>query len=151
VPFTAGSTSPSGIKPQSLPVKRAGAVFVGAWAFGAWAYPYPHVVVFHNVSRDNDTQSARLVCLCQKYEECGCDSNQNAGYVNDLVGNGSYAALNQSVVQVGRWKGQEALFVNGSLANGTTASSFATGTQSMLTHASWAVVGAALAYSFWLI
>lgn len=151
VPFTAGKASPGGIKPTSLSKKKAGGFFAGGWLFGAYAYPYSHPIIFRNITRDNATQKESLICMCQKYLECGCDDNTNKAYVDDLVGDGSYDGLDHSVVQTGKWKGKPALFVNGTLANGTTASSFATGSQSMFSHASWAVVGAALAYSVWLI
>jgi hypothetical protein len=59
--------------------------------------------------------------LCQEYSPCGCDENNDDKYLNDLVGNGSYAALNKSLVTVSDVNGTRNLVLNGTLPNGTTA------------------------------
>lgn len=41
--------------------------------------------------------------------------------MKELVGNGTYAALNQSVINVGDYRGRKSFLVNGTLPNGTTA------------------------------
>ncbi|KAL1599427.1 hypothetical protein SLS59_006445 [Nothophoma quercina] len=62
-----------------------------------------------------------VTCLCQEYSPCGCDENDNSTYIQDLVGNGSYAALNKSLVTVSDVNGTRNLVLNGTLPNGTTA------------------------------
>jgi hypothetical protein len=41
--------------------------------------------------------------------------------MSDLIGNGSYTALNQSVVTVADINGTSTILINGTLPNGTTA------------------------------
>lgn len=62
-----------------------------------------------------------MLCGCAQFEECGCDENTDPAYYDGLIGNGSYAALNKSLINVGQFKGQKTLFINGILPNGTTA------------------------------
>lgn len=50
---------------------------------------------------------------------CSCDDNKDT--LKELVGNGSYAALNKSIINVGDYKNKKTLLINGSLPNGTTA------------------------------
>jgi hypothetical protein len=59
--------------------------------------------------------------LCQEYSVCGCDENDDPAYLDDLVGNGSYAALNKTLVTVSEVNGTKNLVINGTLPNGTTA------------------------------
>jgi hypothetical protein len=75
--------------------------------------------------------------------------------MNSILGNGSYAGLNQSVVTVANVNGTDTIFINGTLANGTTASggtedpSAAGGMRSLLQAAGWwplAATALALAY-----
>ncbi|KAI4599605.1 hypothetical protein KJ359_001702 [Pestalotiopsis sp. 9143b] len=42
--------------------------------------------------------------------------------MSDIIGNGSYAGLNQAVITVANVNGTDTIFINGTLANGTTAS-----------------------------
>jgi hypothetical protein len=106
----------------------------GLWLYGA--YPYNlHPYSFRNQTR-NATNVARqavqnvtngvnqtlpVTCLCQDYAVCGCDDNDNPQYIADLVGNGSYAALNKTLVTVSEVNGTTTLVINGTLPNGTTA------------------------------
>lgn len=41
--------------------------------------------------------------------------------MKELVGNGTYEALNKSIINVGDYKGRKTFLVNGTLPNGTTA------------------------------
>lgn len=59
--------------------------------------------------------------MCQEYSPCGCDENDDSNYLNSIVGNGSYAALNKSLVTVSQVNGTRNLVLNGTLPNGTTA------------------------------
>jgi hypothetical protein len=55
------------------------------------------------------------------YSVCGCEENDDPKYLNDLVGNGSYAALNKTLVTVSDVNNTRTLIINGTLPNGTTA------------------------------
>jgi hypothetical protein len=61
-----------------------------------------------------------VICLCQQFQVCACEENNNQQYINEIVGNGSYAALNKSLVIVSSVNGTKTLVLNGSLPNGTT-------------------------------
>lgn len=77
VPYTSGMRSPGSISPYLLAGGTLGFVG-GAWVYGAWAYPYGHPSVYHNdTANRNETLPV----------ECGCDSNNDTSYVNDVVNN----------------------------------------------------------------
>ncbi|KYK58174.1 hypothetical protein DCS_05187 [Drechmeria coniospora] len=118
-PFASGRRSALGIAPIML-VGAALAFWPGLWLHGAWVYPYSHVHHYHNASSGED-ETANVVCGCARFAACGCDENNNTAYYDDLLGNGSYAALNKSVVDMGEYNGSKTILINGTLANGTTA------------------------------
>ena len=94
--------------------------FPGLWLYGAYAYPYAHQ--YHYVNHTtNQNESLPVVCLCQKYSECGCEDNNNSTYFQSLF-NGS-EPTNTSVVRVVDVNGTEKIYVNGTLPNGTTVAS----------------------------
>lgn len=75
--------------------------------------------------------------------------------MSSILGNGSYSGLNQSVVTVANVNGTDTIFINGTLANGTTASggtedpNAAGSMKSLLQAAGWwplAATALALAY-----
>ena len=75
-----------------------------------------------NATNPNGTNSSLPVtCLCEEYSSCGCDENDDKKYLDDLVGNGSYDALNKTLVNVADINGTTTLVINGTLPNGTTA------------------------------
>lgn len=85
-------------------------------------YNYNHPYHFRNTSNNNANESLPVICGCAQYAECGCDESDNTtATLDELVGNGSYAGLNKSVVTVGTKDGQKVLLINGTLPNGTTA------------------------------
>jgi len=62
--------------------------------------------------------------------------------MNELVGDGSYANLNQSVVTVADVNGTSTILINGTLPNGTTASggdedAFSAGVRTIVQGAGW--------------
>ncbi|KAF7592827.1 hypothetical protein BBP40_012362 [Aspergillus hancockii] len=116
-PYTSGTRSPLGIAPFLLPV-GALAFFGGAWLYGAYAYPYGYHYHYVNQSTHQNT-SLPVVCLCEKYAECGCDENANATYYESLF-NGNQPT-NSSMVKVVAVNGTETIYINGTLPNGTTA------------------------------
>jgi hypothetical protein len=101
------------------------AFFPGLWLFGVYAYPWHTPYYFYNRT-NNDTatrnETLPVLCLCQEYSVCGCDDNGNATYVNQLLGNGSAADRNSSLIQVAEVNGTKTVVINGTLPNGTTAS-----------------------------
>jgi len=120
VPYASGQRSASGISPLLIGA-GLGFGFGALWVHGAYNYPYTHPFVFHN-DTTNSNETKPVNCLCAVGEECGCDDNTNSTYVSSLIGNGSYAALNQSLVNVADVNGSSTIVINGTLPNGTTAS-----------------------------
>jgi len=156
VPYTAGQRSPLGIAPFLILPIAALAIFPGLWLYGVYQYPYTHPYTFVNQTITNATfpnginQTLPIDCLCEQYSVCGCDDNSDSTYLQDLIGNGSYAALNKTLVTVSTVNGTRTIIINGTLPNGTTASG---GTDSpapkqyALEVAGWWVMGAVVMYS----
>lgn len=144
VPYTAGQATRRGLPAGPLLVGGAAlAIMPGLWLYSVYPYYYTSPYRFYNRSRnateDNNNNDARsivirqssdqqganetlpVVCLCQEYSVCGCEENTDQAYLDDLIGNGSYAALNKSLVTVSRNESGKMLVLNGTLPNGTTA------------------------------
>ncbi|ORY54580.1 uncharacterized protein BCR38DRAFT_380958 [Pseudomassariella vexata] len=119
-PYRSGTRSPSGIVPAVLVGGALG--FWGAyWLAGAYSYPYTHHYYWHN-STTNQNETKPINCVCEKTQECGCDDNgEQQTVITGLVGNGTYNALNQSLITAANVNGTDQLFINGTLPNGTTA------------------------------
>ena len=129
-PYRAGGRSPgAGIVPFAIVGGIAGAalLFPGAWAYGAYNYPYSHPYSFHNASNASEprgqNETLPVTCLCQMYSACGCDDNANSTYLDGLLGNGSAAAENGTLVHVGAVNGTKTVVLNGTLPNGTDTNS----------------------------
>ncbi|RDA85933.1 hypothetical protein CP532_0838 [Ophiocordyceps camponoti-leonardi (nom. inval.)] len=118
VPYRAGATSPLGIAPFLL-IGASLAFWPGIWLHGAHLYPYSYVHQYRNESSGRN-ETAKVLCGCDQFEECSCDENNDRVFYDGLIGNGSYAALNKSVIDVGEFKGEKTLLLNGTLPNGTT-------------------------------
>lgn len=154
-PYTSGGKTPKGLAPVALLGVGALVFFPGLWLYGAYSYPYSNPYRFYNqTARQNQTRA--VDCLCQQYSVCGCDDNDDTTYLDGLVGNGSSAALNQTLVRVANVNGTDTLFINGTLPNGTTASggtdtdSASSRGRSMET-AGWCVIGGAISFAMWLL
>lgn len=119
VPYRSGQRSASGISPLLIGA-GVGFGFGALWAHGAYNYPYTHPFIFHNATT-NRNETKPVDCLCAADEECGCDDNSNTTYISSLIGDGSYAGLNQSLVTVADISGTSTIVINGTLPNGTTA------------------------------
>ncbi|KAF7888707.1 uncharacterized protein EAF02_003248 [Botrytis sinoallii] len=136
-----GARSPLGIAPVFLGL-GALSIFPGLWLYGAYSYPYHNPYSFRNHSatrngtnttsasietrQDSDTtgvnETKPVTCLCAAYSECGCDDSGNSTFLDQIIGDGSYAALNKSLVNVAEVNGTSTILINGTLPNGTTAS-----------------------------
>ncbi|SPQ18009.1 dbbdb5a0-9ef0-4ec8-ad23-f2250980fed9 [Thermothielavioides terrestris] len=142
VPYTAGSRSPSGLVPAFF-IGSALAFWPGVWLYGAQLYHFNHPYSFYNASsKQNETKP--VTCGCDPYNECSCDENGDNQYMKDLVGNGSYAGLNKSVINVANVNGTSTILINGTLPNGTTAAggsespnAAGDGLHGLLQHAGW--------------
>ncbi|KAF4454951.1 hypothetical protein F53441_2608 [Fusarium austroafricanum] len=116
-PYRSGGRSPGSIAPYALG-GAALAFWPGVWLYGAYMYPYSHPYHYHNETTDkNETRD--VLCGCSKYEYCACDDNNNTAYFDELIGNGSYAALNKSIVDVAKVNGTMTILINGTLPNDT--------------------------------
>ncbi|KAI8933470.1 hypothetical protein NX059_009208 [Plenodomus lindquistii] len=143
VPYAAGSRTPRGLVAGAVlaPILLL-SVMPGLWLYNTYPYYYNNPYRFYNRTAtnrtDDDTNNRRdlwtrqsqpegkneslpVLCLCQENSVCGCDENDDPQYLNDLVGNGSYAALNKSLVTVSDVNGTTTLVLNGTLPDGTTA------------------------------
>lgn len=125
-PYASGSRTPKGLIAGALIAPAALLlVFPGLWLYSVYPY-YLNNYRFYNETYRNATQqglnqSLPVLCLCEDQHSCGCDQNDNQQYLNALVGNGSYDALNKTVVNVADVNGTATLVLNGTLPNGTTA------------------------------
>ncbi|OWP02450.1 hypothetical protein B2J93_4787 [Marssonina coronariae] len=142
-PYTAGARSPLGIAPVFLGVGLL-SIYPGLWLYGAYSYPYGNPYSFHNrTGRQNNTSIATrdvhvgaleirqddggvnetkpVTCLCAAYSVCGCDDNNNSTFLDSIIGDGTYSALNHSLVTVADVNGTSTILLNGTLPNGTTA------------------------------
>lgn len=120
VPYTAGARSASGIKPLLFLSAGAFAVFPAIWLYGVYSYPYTQPYSFHNITT-NANETKPVDCLCEEYSECGCDESGDFSQLDQLVGNGSYDALDKNVITVADINGTSTILINGTLPNGTTA------------------------------
>jgi hypothetical protein len=130
-PYASGARSPLGLTPVFLGAGVGGALalYPGLWLHGAYLYPYSHPYTFVNRSAANATapqganETKPVVCMCAAREECGCeDESGDTQVLDSLVGNGSYEALNKTLVNVAVVNGSSTILLNGTLANGTTVS-----------------------------
>ncbi|PGH16930.1 hypothetical protein AJ80_04998 [Polytolypa hystricis UAMH7299] len=120
VPYTSGGKSPRGLMPFMLLPVAALAFFPGLWLYGAYAYhntPYR----YHNAtSKVNET--IPVTCLCQKYQVCGCEKNDESDYANSVIKTDENGfPRNTSDVVVATVNDTLGIYINGTLPNGTTA------------------------------
>jgi hypothetical protein len=69
---------------------------------------------------DGVNETKPVDCLCAAYAVCGCDDTGDLTFLADLIGDGSYAGLNKSVIDVADINGTSTIILNGTLPNGTT-------------------------------
>ncbi|KAG7415114.1 hypothetical protein Forpe1208_v005732 [Fusarium oxysporum f. sp. rapae] len=116
-PYKSGVSSPGRIAPYALG-GAALAFWPGVWLYGAYMYPYSHPYHYHNDTSDED-EERDVLCGCSRYEYCACDDNNSTQYFDELIGNGSYDALNKSIVNVAEVNGTMTILINGTLPNDT--------------------------------
>lgn len=124
VPYTAGARSPSrSIAPFAFPLVGF-AVFPGLWLYSsAYAYPYGYGYHWYDDGR-GENRTSNVTCLCQRYQVCGCDPDDNQTALAQMVTDGKTegAPVNSSTVRtVDYANGTTMTYINGSLENGTTA------------------------------
>ncbi|KNG48794.1 hypothetical protein DDE82_005119 [Stemphylium lycopersici] len=144
-PYSAGKATPGGIRPGLLIAPAAlFLIMPGIWLYSVYPYHYNNNYRFYNeTARDDDddddndnnnnrraaiwerqtqgrNESLPVVCLCQEFNPCGCEENEeNSDYIDELVGNGNYTELNKTLVTVSDVNGTKTLVLNGTLPNGT--------------------------------
>lgn len=99
---------------------------IASYPHGAYRYPHSQKYTFHNVTTDRE-ETKPVDCVCGKDLPCGCEDNTDKKYLDELIGNGSYAALNKSLVDVGEYRGESTIRINGTLPEGTTAENVESG------------------------
>lgn len=120
--YRAGGRSPAaGIAPYFL---ASALIFPGVWLFGVYAYNYDHPYNYHNRTNTTDNSNGSnetlpVTCLCEEYNACGCDDNNNSTYLDTILGDGTPASQNSSLVHVGDVNGTKTIVLNGTLPNGT--------------------------------
>ncbi|KKA26282.1 hypothetical protein TD95_000087 [Thielaviopsis punctulata] len=114
-PYSAGAASAAGLTGVLFGLALL-SFWPGIWYHPAYLYHYPddYRYNFHNDTSSNN-ESLPVLCACVEGQMCGCDENNSTDYLNSLVGNGSYAGLNQSVVSVAEVNGTKTLLINGTL------------------------------------
>ncbi|KAH6692675.1 hypothetical protein F5X68DRAFT_259288 [Plectosphaerella plurivora] len=155
-PYKSGGVSPVAlIAPFALVGVAAYAFWPGTW-YGSRvnSYKYKNEYSFFNATV-NEQQSKPVMCGCADETPCSCDEpedkSERDAILDELIGNGSYAALNKSIVNVGVYEGRSTILINGTLPYDTTladadADSSAAGMQAMLEAMGWApMMAAALA------
>ncbi|KAH7368482.1 hypothetical protein B0T11DRAFT_64511 [Plectosphaerella cucumerina] len=152
-PYKSGGVSPIGlIAPFALVGVAAYAFWPGTWYGGRVnSYRYRNEYSFFNETAD-EQQSKPVLCGCADETPCSCDEpedrSERDAILDELIGNGSYAALNKSIVNVADYEGRSTILINGTLPYDTTladadADSAAAGMQAMLEAMGWAPMFAA--------
>ena len=157
--YRSGGRSPGGILPFALAGAALG-IFPGLWLYGAYEYNYDHGYSYHNRTNTSEPQGQNetipVTCLCQMYSACGCDNNSNTTYLDSLVGNGSAADENNTLIHIGLVNGTKTLIINGTLPNGTndttsTTSGAGAARQTLLEYSGFWLVSAIVGATVWLL
>ncbi|KAI5803448.1 hypothetical protein DFH27DRAFT_610496 [Peziza echinospora] len=131
-PYKSGGKSKSGISPFLLPLAILPALFIGAWAFAVFSYPWSNPLIYNNLANDlnipaiyNLTNPITLpvICLCEEYAVCGCDETHDDAFAKGILLDALADGGNGSVAQIRMYEGKYTLVINGTLPNGTTAAS----------------------------
>jgi hypothetical protein len=156
VPYTAGAASPGrGIRPYALPL--AGFAVFPAVALGGYGYMYAYPYYgagypgYHYIDNDGNNKTSNVTCLCQRYQVCGCDPQDNNTQVAEILTNGTGRVgdppVNSTQVKTVDWgNGTVASYINGSLENGTTAPGGTEPSDESQISAAWKVGVGAIGY-----
>ena len=121
MPYTAGARSPSrSVAPYALGLGGL-AIFPGLWLYGSlWAYGGYGGYHWY---QDGQNRTSNVTCLCQRYQVCGCDPQENSTFLNEQLANGTGGApINSTTARTVTYdNGSTISYINGSLPNGTTA------------------------------
>lgn len=160
VPYTAGGRSPTrGVAPYAFPLVGF-AVFPGLWLYGS-AYGYPYGYGYHYYDR-GENRTSNVTCLCQRYQVCGCDPDDNQTALAQQVtdGKGEGPPVNTSTVRTVQYdNGTTMTYINGSLENGTTApggtepsdeSQISAGVQHFMGYAGYWLMVATVGWGVWM-
>jgi hypothetical protein len=161
-PFRAGSASPIRRIAPFLLLGGALTFFPGVWLYGAYIYPYtsPYNFINRTDVANAINETLPVTCLCAAYSACGCDEDEDSSYLDTIIGNGSVAALNRTLVNIAAVNNTKTIILNGTLPNGTdTASasgssapiSAATSKQRMMEAGGFWVVGFIVAATVWVL
>ena len=149
VPFVAGAAA-GGLAGYAIAHSSLG-FWPGHWYGNAYLYDYKDSVTFHNATTNKD-ETLPVTCGCSESAECSCGNNVQTA--KELLGNGTYSALNKSLIDVGTYKNRKTILINGTLPDGTTApggsDDSSTGSATSLVSAAgvWPVVACVLATVF---
>lgn len=163
IPFRAGSASPARRIAPFLLLGGALAFFPGLWLYGAYIYPYTNPYSFINRTANALNETLPVTCLCAAYSACGCDEDNDSSYLDTIIGNGSFAALNRTLVNIANVNNTKTIVLNGTLPNGTddtsststsgssTPTSAATSRQRMMEAGGFWVVGCIVVATVWVL
>lgn len=88
--------------------------------YAPYYYQYPMATNYNNNNNGAaaNNYSMNVVCYCEQYSECGCDDNNNSTFLAEVIGD---PPRNSSIVTIVQNGTNETAYINGTLANGTTA------------------------------
>jgi len=120
----------------------------GIWYHPVYYYPYTHPYVFRNQT-SNQEETRAVACACDETVQCGCDDNEDSSFLDEQIGNGSWAGLNQSQISIADVNGTRTILLNGTLSADTVApiddaANAAGSMQALLQHAGWWPVAASV-------
>ncbi|KAF1831029.1 hypothetical protein BDW02DRAFT_591447 [Decorospora gaudefroyi] len=147
VPYAAGRRTPGGLVAGALILPLAMvAIMPGLWLYSTYPYYYNNPYRFYNESATNEdddddddrrrslwprqssgrNETLPVMCVCMENDGiennlCSCEETDDQSHLDELVGNGSYAALNKTLVTVWDNNGTKTLVINGTLPPDTTA------------------------------
>lgn len=125
VPYPAGGHSPTAnLDGKPFPADEVAKIWPGYWGlFSVYFYSYRQSYSFRNQStKPAKTETLPVICLCTQYVVCGCDETGSKANLRELIGKGDYRKLNRSLVLATSYHRHKTIFLNGTLANGTTTS-----------------------------
>lgn len=113
-------------------------------------YPYTNPYTFLN--RTNGiNETLPVTCLCDLYSECGCDEDDDLSYLDTIIGNGSIASLDRTLVNIAPVNETKTIVLNGTLPNGTDTGSASSGGSSESRPANTGQASLIEAGGFWVI